>query len=161
MGTIRKLIFSSDPGSALNADGSVSIKLKITRNDRGDWKIYADKEGGNNLVVLGEFNESSFRTTKYFGIHVKFSSTKNQSYFFDNFTIKKVDYTAPTVANTSLIDVNKVQLYFSENVTSSSASKIQNYKLSPDIGVPRQVQFDGNRTTLLTFQKPLQENIII
>ncbi len=159
-GTTKKLIFSSESGSALNARGSISIKLKVTRDDKGNWKIYADKEGKDNLTLLGAFYENSFNTTKYFGIYIKFSSTKNQHYFFDNFKITKVDYTAPIVTNATIFDVNQIQVSFSENITLNSANRTQNYKLIPDIGNPNYIQFDGNSTALLVFDKPLQDGIL-
>jgi hypothetical protein len=74
-------------GTAVAALGTapVNIRLRVTRSEAGLFAVLADVTGGNTFVSLFTFTDTSFSSSAFSGITVRYTSTRNKTFYFDDF----------------------------------------------------------------------------
>ena len=136
--------------------GNVKVRIKIQRDNSGNWEIAADATGGQNFVSEGApILDNTFTNTAHFGVMCKHTSTRKDQFFFDDFFIRNyiADTEPPTLQNINIVSANHLDLLFSEAVSLSSAENTANYSVNNSIGFPQTVTRDASNFALvrLTF----------
>ncbi len=119
------------------------IRLKITRNPTGLWKVFADLTGGVVFSQEGEVIDNTYNNSAYFGLFCKYTSSNATKFYFDDLYSGdvQVDTIPPEIAGFTLPSDKEIQLSFSEAISQTSAETITNYLLT-GIGNPNQVNFN-------------------
>ncbi|RYD69112.1 MAG: hypothetical protein EOP53_27720, partial [Sphingobacteriales bacterium] len=91
-----------------------TVRVKVTRDDVGNWILYSDTLGGNNFNVEGNVLDNSFASTKYFGVYAKFTSTNATKIYWDDFLVQqtKADTTPPKLIAAEAISATQLLLTF-------------------------------------------------
>jgi len=136
---------------------SFAIRIKVTNNGQGNWKVFADPSGGENFQFQCEGNDNTFTQTAFIGVFCKYTKSNITKMYFDDI------YTGPQIIDTippELISVTaetdtSLQLRFSEGLEPESAENTGNYAVSGDIGNPVRASLDGDNSTIvyLDFEK--------
>ena len=148
--TIEK-VFTGTSG-CMTGNSTNSVRLKITRSSTGEWNIFADCSGGNNLSFEGQFFDNTHTATNYFGFHCRYSTASRYNlYFFDDVIIRNIlpDTVKPVVANVSMVSATEIDILFFETVSTNSAQNISNYSINNSIGIPLSATVDANDDKLI------------
>lgn len=135
-------LYKSSSGTALISDpnpsvaSGIDVNIKVTRETNGDWILEADPSGGSSFNTIGIANDSEFTTGSYFGFKVAHSSTRNQSFFFDDISVSSSDIVPPVLSTIDVVSNTRLALTFSEEMDSETAEDINNYVVNNGIGNP-------------------------
>ncbi len=97
--TSTKIIDGIDGLAATNPD----LKIKVTRDNIGNWELFVDTS--NQYMLQGAAFESSITTSNYFGVYCKYTVTRADKFWFDNFTVNGDSLVLPTPQQTNANDV--------------------------------------------------------
>jgi hypothetical protein len=118
---------------------NVSVRIKASRTTAGDWALFADNTGSFNFINQGIVTDNTFNTTNHFGIFCKYTSTRSDKFYFDDFLIEPmtlVDTVLPQVAGVEVVSDQVLVVTFSENVDVFTAENTANYSASNGLGAP-------------------------
>lgn len=158
-GSTSSLLFT---GSSLFTTSPVKTRIKVIRDDVGNWEVLADNTGGVNFVSEGAgFFDNTFITTSFFGVVCNHTSTRKDLFYFDNFSVVALpDTNPPSVTNTQIISYTEIDVKFDEPVNLATAELFTNYLVDGSIGSPTLAVLDGVDNTLvhLTFSSTFTNN---
>ncbi|MEL6844825.1 MAG: hypothetical protein AAFP02_16575 [Bacteroidota bacterium] len=66
-----------------NAGSAVSGIIRVLRDSQGNWQLFRDATASNNFVLEGSAQDLTYQSTAYFGVWIKHTSTRAQSFFFN------------------------------------------------------------------------------
>lgn len=136
--------------------------IKVTCDDKNNWKLYTDESGsGNKYVYEGTAADSTYSQNSFFSIVVhQRGKTAAKKHFFDHIMVSCFipDTTHPFVKEVYPDDPHHIDLKFSEPV-SSSAENILHYLGNGDLNFPDSVWLDKQDQKLahLFFKKKIAE----
>ncbi|MDP5168804.1 MAG: lamin tail domain-containing protein [Bacteroidia bacterium] len=146
--TTTKLIDGVD-GRAAN---EIATSLRIRRTAAGLWTL--ESSDANGLWrVEGDTTDITYGSADFLGIYLRHSSTRNQSFFFDDLYAGPwdVDLTPPTVLSVIPASENEVIVTFSEPMDSVSMVNPANYTVDQGIGSPFLAQRISSSKVMLEF----------
>jgi len=148
---------------AYTNNSSNILRIKVTRDNIGNWKLYSDPSGGFNFALEGIGFDDSFTTTQFFGIFCKYTSSYATKFYFDDFYILPIiaDTIAPFIKSVQIISPSQLDIMFSEEITDTSAENILNYVVNQNMGHPLTAIKDKvNRALVhLSFSPDFQQKI--
>ncbi|MEM6807280.1 MAG: lamin tail domain-containing protein, partial [Bacteroidota bacterium] len=154
--TSVKIIDGTDAG----AGSRIDARIRVLRTAAGSWELYSDPNKTDNYTLEGSTTDNTYTTTSWFGISLTHTSSRANSFFFDNI------YVGPQVQDTlpaSFLSVNplsatELALSFSEALDVNSANNVGNYQLLPGpIAISSAMQDANNPAqVLLRLTSPLQ-----
>ena len=152
------------PGTyAYTGNSTNKLRIKVTRDETGNWSLFSDTEGGYNFQEEGSAFDTDYTSTSYFGIYCKYTSSNATRFYFDDFYVNEIiiDTIPPEIESVSVLSQTFLDVLFSEQVKSSSANIIQNYIVNNGIGNPYSAMPDENDPSLvhLEFQQPFSPGI--
>ena len=115
------------------------IRLKITRDLTGLWKVYVDPLGGENFQLQCKGTDNEISETTFFGLFCKYTVSNSTKFYFDDIYAGPliVDTLPPELTSLKVESDTSLQLVFSEVVDSLSAVNRMNYSVRNGIGNPR------------------------
>ena len=137
-------LFKTNSRTAIVNDGgdlianSLDTHIRATRTSTGDWTLDADTTGGSSFSTIGTITDTDFTSGDNFGFLVNHSSTRNQSYFFDDFTLTVTsipDTAPPSVSGASAISTTSVDVAFNEDLDQVTSEDPSNYSINGGISV--------------------------
>jgi hypothetical protein len=139
-GTVVQKIIS---GHLVFTGASGNYRIKVERDNAGNFTLWADATGGNNLILIGNGTDNNVNTSLYFGFFCKFTSTNKTNFYFDDIYAgpKIVDTLEPEVISVNAISKTQVDVLFSEVIDQSTAETLTNY-LVTGLGNPDQASKD-------------------
>lgn len=156
-------ILATAPGSALNASDEVNIRIRVTRDNLGNWEILADKEGGTNLVSLGTVNDNTYNLSLFSGVRIKYTSTRSEGFFFfDDFVVTGegiMDSIAPTVLLLDVLSDSSLLIEFSEALDPVTVLDNTSYMVNSGINLPADVELVSADEVRLTFGSSFQSGV--
>ena len=159
-GSQRTLLVEGTPGTI---GGGINLTLRVVRDDLGNWQIFADPNGGQDLQLQASVFDTSITSTSYFGWVINHTSTRNQDFFLDNLSIGEpsLDVEAPTLESISVLSANQLEIVFSELLDTSSPIPVGNFTVDQGIGSPFSVSPNPQDATILrlNFLQALSPNI--
>jgi len=86
---------------------SPELKIKVVRDDIGNWELFIDTS--NQYILQGSAFDNSITAFNYFGVYCKYTSTRSNLFWFDNFNVSGAydTSTAPQI-NANNIVINEV-----------------------------------------------------
>ena len=145
-GTIGAM--STDPAQA---------RVRVILSNNSSWTIEADYTGGDNFEIEMEFDEPVNQSGNMsFGIQCKYTSTRTEAFFFDDFFLPFIpDNTAPEFLSSLVQDENSLILCFNEDIVLPSLSSIS---IEPAIPIQDLEYFGGMQSKIrIQFAETIQQ----
>lgn len=157
--TMVKIIDGVD--GRLNSN-TVKVKVKVTRDDAGNWQLFSDS-GIGIYTQEGATRDVTYQTSKYFGIRCEYSATRADKFYFDNFIVTGnpyVDLTPPELQQIRVMSVNELELRFSKTLNNSDARNVLDYKADHELLNPSKAElYPDGITVKITFNKNFPNGI--
>ena len=132
---------------------SVELKIKVTRDGSGNFKLYSKLTTESDYYLEGSTLNNVIKQSTYFGVGFSNSSTTGSAYYFDDIQVtgqKAVDSESPSWLDFTLIQPNKLQLTFNEPIDATTAT----FVVDKQIGNPISKSVSAEKTIfLLEFEK--------
>lgn len=135
----------------------ISLQVKVTRDDVGNWELLADTSLSQNYTSMGTTLDSNHRTSRYFGVLCGYTSTRSTLFYFDDFDITgtgEVDRMAPQLVSVLPISPNQLQISFDEGIDPDL--NVSQFSLNQGIGSPSTYSLVGGNEIVLTFDQSFQ-----
>lgn len=139
-----------------------NVRIKVTREEEGVWKILADYTGGDNFQLETTVTDDTFIQNGifFFGFSCEYTATRTTGFFFDDINVDVLseiigDTTPPELVNLKILDKQSVELSFSEPISEISATNIANYTFDKNLGTPATAVLSSPNTVLLTLPSSL------
>ncbi|MDH5368163.1 MAG: Ig-like domain-containing protein, partial [Cyclobacteriaceae bacterium] len=144
-------------GSSLFTTSPVKTRIKVVRDNVGNWEVLADNTGGVNFVSEGAgFFDDTFQTTSFFGVVCNHTSTRKDLFYFDDFSVASLpDTNPPSVMNANVISYTEIDVIFDEPISTTTAELITNYTVNGNIGNPVLAIVDGLDNTIVHLTFPV------
>lgn len=140
-----------------------TVRIKVSRDDVGNWTLYSDTLGGTKFNIEGRVFDNTYLSTQYVGVFAKFTATNASKFYFDDFLVKQLftDTIAPELLSVEVASATQLVLTFSESLDTNSATNPINYAVNHNIGHAATAGFLGSANkVLLTFSKAFLGNTL-
>jgi hypothetical protein len=148
-------------GADKRTDGSsVDIRVKVTRDTEGNFKLYSKLASETDFVLEGTATNSVVTQSKFFGLLYSNTSTTGSDYYFDDILVtgsKAVDAVAPLWTSFKILLPDKLQLKFSE------AMNFRNATFEVDNGIGKffsKTVSEDSTAIELTFSNAFEKGIL-
>ena len=121
------------------------IRIRVLRNNNGNWEVFADPQGGSLFAFQGSVFDATHTTTSYFGVFCKYTSSNATRFYFDDFYVGGivVDTIPPRLISAVALSHWELQVVFSESVEQNSATNISGYSVDQGFGHPISISHDA------------------
>lgn len=165
---------SSDSYDLFRQDGGTSVKIidgiddraanqilasmRVRRSVSGSWTLETDT-GAGIWQSEGTAVDQTYSISGHSGIFVRHSSTRNQSFTFDNLYMGgwELDTLAPEVLLVQTNSENELIVQFTEAIDSSMMITTSNYVVDQGVGSPFFAQWQSTSSVLLEFAAPFAD----
>ena len=141
---------------------AIALKIRVLRDGSGEWQLFTNVAGTEDYFLEGSVADDNAAASHYFGIRCAYTATRSDKFFFDDFNVQQgenTDETGPDVVNLEIKSSLELSLTFSELLDSISATRTDNYTISPIVGHPTEVNVGSDKkTVVLKFNTTFQEN---
>ncbi len=134
--------------------GSFEIRIRLVRDDAGNWTLFADPTGGITYQLEATGFDATYASSSYVGVTCTYTVSNSSNFQFDDiyFGNQFVDEEVPTVESVTVVDQNNLDVQFSEPLDLVSAENVLNYSVSNGISNPNTALLDADPTLVhLTF----------
>ncbi|MEQ8469964.1 MAG: lamin tail domain-containing protein [Marinoscillum sp.] len=104
---------------------TVAIRVKVVRDENGNWELFRDTSGGTAYTSEGSVNDVSFTSSAYFGFRCDYTSTRSTLFWMDEIMIDQVQVDTVVVNSSTEIEVT-----FNQSIGQSDAETIGDYSIS-------------------------------
>lgn len=127
------------------ASTEIDARLRVIRKASGEWELYTDLTKTDNYTLEGTAMDNTYATTSFFGLSVRHSATRANSFFFDNIFVGDIiqDNIAPSPLAVNPLSATELEVSFSETIEEIAAENTNNYKLLPGNSSPVLAQLDA------------------
>ena len=159
-GTVQTEIITGTSGSVNVAN--VQVKIRVMRDDIGNWTLERDTALTNEFVTEGNILDNTHFQSAYFGVYCDYTQTRSQHFYYDDIVVTGdpyVDTEAAVFQQLSITSSNQLTLQFNENLGSSSEN-VMNFLVNNGIGNPETAQINplNNSQIILTFADDFEDN---
>lgn len=146
--TLTKII--DGPSKTRTNINELAARIKVTRDQDGNWELFTDTNGGTNYTSEGTVTDNTFTSTAYFGVRSSYTATRSNLFYYDDFAISELvpDVTPPILNSVSTTDGMHILLNFNENVDAIDAANISHYSLNPANAAINSISVNGAIVTL-------------
>lgn len=138
-----KIIDGVDGTAATNPE----LKVKVTRDSIGNWELSIDPTfTGSAYVSQGTAVDTTYKQSAFFGVECIYTSTRSDKFFFDDFIVTGTalqDNTKPVFNAVTVLSNTKLEIKFSEKVTTVTAENVVNYSVDLGVGNPQSAVLDA------------------
>jgi hypothetical protein len=151
-------ILSGKPGHV--AKSSNSLRIRVSRNDTGFWKIESDTLGGSNFSHEASGTERKYSTGRYFGVLCTLTSSNSAKVSFDDLKITKPfnDTISPILTKIIPKSEYSLQLDFNEPLDTQQIRHIGRFMLN-NVDTPQSLYFLSASQILMTFKNAFTANV--
>ena len=130
-------------GIAGHAAVNPEARIKVVRDDAGNWIVYSDLSGGTGFATEGSGFDDSYLQGQYLGVYCKHTSTNAAKFYFDDFWVNpiSIDTLKPEISSIEAISATELSVHFSESLEQTAAENISNY-VADLYGSPLSAQLD-------------------
>ncbi|MCR6637700.1 MAG: lamin tail domain-containing protein [Sporocytophaga sp.] len=127
-----------------------TLRIKVTRDLNHIWKVFSDTLGGSDFSPELLYQDSIYKTSKYFGITCIHSSTRNKDFYFDDFLIQN--------APLSIIDIKTsnattIVIRFNKKIT----REVKTHNITINNSYIKDISFVNDSVLMLTSEAPLRK----
>lgn len=112
------------------------IRIKVLRDGKGHWQLFADQSGGHYFQKEAEGDDNTYNSSSYFGFYCKYTKSNKTKMYFDDIYLgpQIIDTVAPKIMSLKVTSDSTLLLNFSESVDTISVQDIAHYKANPSCG---------------------------
>ena len=159
-GTVRTEIITGASGS-VNVN-NVQVKIRVTRDDIGNWTLERDTALTNEFVTEGSILDNTHFQSSYFGVYCDYTQTRSQHFYYDDIVVTGdpyIDTDAPVFQQLSITANNQLMLQFNENLGLTSQN-VMNFSVNNGVGNPEfaEINPQNNSQIILTFEDNFVDN---
>jgi hypothetical protein len=153
-------------GSAGQIATSFEIRIKVVRDDLGNWEIWVAEDGGLVFLPQGSGFDDTYSLATSLGMVCTYTTTNADNFFFDDIYCGEpiIDNDPPEIASASVLDATMVDVFFSEPVEPTSAELAANYLIGAS-GTITSAMLDDSDPTLvhleLTDELPANTEVLL
>jgi hypothetical protein len=140
------------------------VRVKVKRDNSGNWTLMSDTSGGTLYAVEGVANDNTYTNSSFFGIFTQYTVSNATKFYFDDFYAGpvQIDTTPPSVNKVEYIGPTNIDIYFDEFVDEQSASVISNYSIDKGIGSPIVAYRDATDASVvhLILANPIADGVL-
>lgn len=116
---------------------SFTIGVRVLRDATGEWQLWVDPAGGTNHAQQASGTDATHATSAHLGVRCTYTASNADKFFFDDFYAGPiiVDTDPPQITTVTVVDVDELDVLFSEPVEQTSAENATHYGLSPPLTV--------------------------
>ncbi|NLJ06094.1 MAG: hypothetical protein GX437_00335 [Sphingobacteriales bacterium] len=94
------------------------LRIKVLRDNAGNWQLFSDTCGGKNFKPEGSGFDTMIKNTSWFGVVCKFTSSNAKNFFFDDFYIgpEQKDTIRPEIKSFKINSKYHLSLFFTEEI---------------------------------------------
>jgi len=134
----------------------VTARIRVTRDDMGNWELLSDTAGTTNYFSEGTVFDDTYIQSSYFGMFCDYTATRSDKFYFDDVSVTGqafVDLVPPTVTAVNVVSDTELDVQFSEVVQTVSTQALGNYSANNGLGNPIAANIDVVDSSLvhLTF----------
>lgn len=133
---------------------SVSIRIKVTRDNNGLWELFTAIGPDETYTSEGTTTTSLDSRARYFGVFCGYTSTRSDKFHFDDFTVTGnpvQDNLPPTIDSVAVLSATELLVAFSESLDLETALNKNLYSVSPSVGSPITSLMENEYTVKLYF----------
>ena len=157
-GASIKLIDGTD--KLLNT-GTVTVRIKVTKNHENEWELFADPGLTGQFLLQGTANDSGIYYSKYFGLVCHYTSTRADKFYFDDLLVTGKSYedeTAPHIDTVLALADTVALIRFDEKIDSSTVNTTR-FLIDKNIGNPWKTIAGDSSVELYVTTKFTDQNI--
>ncbi len=127
----------------------VDIRLKVTREIGGNLTMWVDLLNDTNWSFIGTTTDTTEINTRYSGINCKYTSTRSNKFYFDDFNIDGtpfIDSIPPELVTVELMDSSSILLEFNNKEELELTN--HQFEIIPNINFPSSINQTENLTLL-------------
>ena len=94
-----------------------NVKIKVTRDDLGNWELFLDTNG--LFFSQGNALDLSVTSSNYFGVYCKYTVTRSDKIWFDNFSVLSTS----TTTNNFFTQKNLIEIIDLTSISNTSYFK--------------------------------------
>lgn len=140
------------------ASSQVNVRVRVDRDENGNWELFSDTLGGINYFKEGEVFDDTFLNTNFFGVQCIYTATRSDRFYFDDFYVGEliVDTEPPVLVEAEAVSNNELTVMFDEPIDEVSAEETANYFVDNGVGAPTNAERDATNFSLirLSFDTP-------
>ena len=117
---------------------SFEIRIKVTRNEGGIWKLFVDQTGGEAFSFEAEGVDNTYLQTSQVGFLCKYTSSYSTKMYFDDVYAGPfiIDNDPPVLVSIAADTDSTTMLKFNEALNEGSVAIVDNYVVNNGIGSP-------------------------
>ena len=117
---------------------SFEIRIKVTRNEGGVWKLYVDQTGGEAFSFEAEGVDNTNLQASQVGFLCKYTSSNSTKMYFDDVYAGPfiIDNDPPVLISIVADTDSTAMLQFNEALNEGSVAIVDNYIVDNSIGTP-------------------------
>lgn len=135
------------------AASSPEFKIKVLRDYAGLWELHLDTNGVYFPEGVGFHN--SISVSNYFGVYCKYTSTRSDKFWFDNFFVSGSEDTSATIVSHNDIIINELFVDPTPSIGLPEYEYIELYNTTASA-----INLSGWTITIGTTEKELPNSII-
>lgn len=139
---------------------SFEIRVKVTRDDSGIWKLYVDQTGSDDFVFEAEGEDNTWTQTSHSGYLCKYTTSNSTKMYFDDVYAGQfiIDNDPPVLISVTADTDSTATLQFNEVLNEESVAVVDNYEVDNGIGNPAVAYRDETDASLiqLTFNNKFE-----
>ncbi|MDQ3193039.1 MAG: lamin tail domain-containing protein [Bacteroidota bacterium] len=134
-GTTSTLVCRGSNSLVANA---FAIRVKVTRDNSGLWRLFADPNAGYNFIPEATGTDNTYNSSASFGVSCLYTVSNITKFYFDDFFVGPIiiDTTPPVVQNVKVVSNTELEVEFNEGVLAPEAENVLNYVANNSIGNP-------------------------
>ena len=125
------LIASGTPGFVAS---SFYLNINLVKNSSDDWVLTTTDldDGSTSDQININFSDNITSDQQFFGFECLYTSSNADKFAFDNISINKIiaDNEAPELIDLEVINAQRIELTFNEDLSTSSVSLNSNYSIT-------------------------------
>ncbi len=154
-----ELLITGTTGAAGGSE--VSARIKVVRTENNEWELFADYTGGSDFTLEGAAQDNAPVTGQYFGLVCKYTATRKDKFFFDDFFIDPLfeDTAPPILLNVEAVNEQTIKVYFDEVLEATSVETLDNYQLSGSLMIESAMPDSENSSIIFLQVSPAMNNL--
>ncbi len=138
-------------GSEGIISSSFEIRVKVTRDGGGIWKLFVDQSGGEDFTFETEGVDNTYTQTSQIGYLCKYTSSNSSKMYFDDVYAGPfiIDNEPPVLQSIVANTDSTTTLQFNELLNEGSVGLVSNYLIDNGIGNPTQAIRDEHDASMI------------
>lgn len=140
----------------------VNVRVRVTRDDLGNWELESDTLGGTDYFTEGSAFDDTYFQSFYFGVRCIYTATRSDRFYYDDFVVTGdayVDTEPPVIESVEVLSATELSVQFNEPLNQASAENTANYSVDNGVGNPVSAVLEGDPSLVtLTFGTAFPES---